>query len=55
VTWTNCLSAPDWHEFMGLARRCQTVATPVNISRICMLWKMRQRLRSAAGGVWCSR
>ena len=35
----------------GLAHRCQMVATPANISRICTLWKMRQRLRSAAGGV----
>src|SRR5438045_128486 len=40
---------------MGLAHRCQTVGSPANISRICTLWKMRQRLRSAAGGVWCSR
>jgi hypothetical protein len=56
VLWPfNRLSAPDWHEFMGLAHRCQTVGTPANISRICTLWKMRQRLRSAAGGVWCSR
>src|SRR4029453_10236048 len=24
-------------------------------SRICTLWKRRQRLRRAAGGLWCSR
>src|SRR4029079_9228834 len=40
---------------MALAHRCQTVVAPANISGICTLWKMRQRLRSAAGGVWCSR
>ena len=40
---------------MGLAHRCQTVATPANISRICTLWKMWRKLRSAAGGEWCGR
>src|SRR4030095_1211723 len=41
----------------GLARIYGT-RTPLpngRDSRICTLWKMRQRLRSAAGGLWCSR
>ena len=37
----SCLSAPDWHEFIGILHRCLPVGTLANISRLCTLAKTR--------------
>ena len=45
----DCLSAPDWHEFMGLVHRCQTGGTPANIAGIHAL---KNEAKAAKRGGW---